>query len=405
MISVFLFKVTILLLLFNHIFVSAFYFNSYGVALFIFIIAVLTNRRRRTFDLRILAIFLTIGATGLVHVLQFGFIPSGFLQATVVYLAIPFLAYVTSFSRQEFLSLVRFIALTSLLSLSGAIAYGFVNAGAVFEGRVAMDSENFVRRVFHAEWTATFGVVHTRNSSIYGSSLVFGAISLIQLSACLFLINLKHSVFINYGLASMSGLAALLSYARRVYPSGFLLVAFWYSFLNLKAKIFWFFILAFVLAFGFWLFHEHFFSLLQRITSTFSFLENSSGNQSRLAFMEAGIRNAFANPFGLGFGTTSSIGKEYNTIEMAAGFRGVTESFFITAIGEFGIAQFIFCCSVYFLRRNSLIISKRFLFFLLPFLLESVMGLSLLNPTCAVMVYLLTFSYVSKSAVRSSNDR
>jgi hypothetical protein len=95
----------------------------------------------------------------------------------------------------------------------------------------------------------------------------------------------------------------------------------------------------------------------------------------------------FENPFGVGLGSLSSMGKEYATIGTALGFYTVTESFYLTIIGEIGLFQSIAIC-ILLIGTYKQVFKIRYVKYLLtPFLLESIMGLSLLNPIIAIVVY------------------
>ena len=103
--------------------------------------------------------------------------------------------------------------------------------------------------------------------------------------------------------------------------------------------------------------------------------------------MLEGIKIIFENPFGVGLGSLSSMGKEFDTISIAVGFYTVTESFYLTLIGEIGLIQSI-SIGVLLIGTYKYLFTKRYLRYILtPLLLESVMGLSLLNPIIAIVVY------------------
>ena len=84
----------------------------------------------------------------------------------------------------------------------------------------------------------------------------------------------------------------------------------------------------------------------------------------------------------------SNIGKETETILQSTGLITITESFYLTFIGEVGL---IFCLPIFYALYLSLkSLSKRYFYIVaLPLLLECVVGLGLLNPIISYMSFLL----------------
>ena len=100
--------------------------------------------------------------------------------------------------------------------------------------------------------------------------------------------------------------------------------------------------------------------------SSIDFSGADTSNISRLNLIKAGILVALLSPLGSGFGTLSSIGKSRATIDESIGFKTVTESFYISYIGEVG---WLYCIPIFLFYSGLLRISQGiieyFLFILL----------------------------------------
>jgi hypothetical protein len=311
------------------------------------------------------------------HFIKNGYVQSGFIEALLSCIIFPSLAYLSTLRQDTRDKLIKFVALTGLISFGGSILYFL----SIF-GNIPYPFS----QAFSAEFTATGENIQLKNVSIYGNSLVFGGISLIQASCCAFLLGKKPSVFLWF-LFILCSLCVFSSLARRAYVPLFLVIFYLFIDSNNTTRILFISIFVALIASLLALFPEIFGSIVLRLTSIFNFFDNSSGNLSRIKFMLEGFIIIFENPFGVGLGSLSSMGKEYATIGTALGFYTVTESFYLTIIGEIGLFQSIAIC-ILLIGTYKQVFKIRYVKYLLtPFLLESIMGLSLLNPIIAIVVY------------------
>ena len=86
----------------------------------------------------------------------------------------------------------------------------------------------------------------------------------------------------------------------------------------------------------------------------------SNADSSRLILLSDGLAAIFTNPLGYGPGSMSNIGKETETILQSTGLITITESFYLTFIGEVGL---IFCLPIFYALYLSLkSLSKRYFY-------------------------------------------
>ena len=129
---------------------------------------------------------------------------------------------------------------------------------------------------------------------------------------------------------------------------------------------------------------------IDRLISSFDFSDQNTPNASRIQAIWAGIIIIFSNLIGVGFGNLSSLGKTVEEIYASELFIGVTESMYTTFIGEIGLV-FAFPILVLFylsIRKKPKIIIMLLVYI---FMIESIMGLSLLNPAVNFMFFLVYF--------------
>ena len=188
--------------------------------------------------------------------------------------------------------------------------------------------------VFYVEFTEAGSEIVLRNPSFMGSSLLLCGVALIQFLASQYLYLTTNKYF--YQFFSMLALTSvLLSLSRRailpilvyyiilgiLYPKkhGVNLVIFGTTVVVLAS-----------------VFVPGIFSVLMaRIVSIFDVV-NDSSNASRLALMQEGISDIILKPWGLGFGTLSSVGYTQEEV-WKLGEARVTESTLITLFGEIGL--------------------------------------------------------------------
>ena len=321
-------------------------------------------------------------STCLIHY-QLGRISVGFFETFLCYVVFPTLAYVISIDDVDQDIIIKFVGLTGILSFIGTSLY-YLNI--FYElGQFSI--------IFKPEITITFGEIQLKNTSIYGSSLIAGVMALVQASCCAFLLKKGHSkvwwiVFI------LCLIVLFASLSRRAFVP--LLVVIFYLIQDLsivKKRNFGFSVL---IVFGVLAFALPDISLevFNRFISIFD-IGSGSNNVSRLEAIWFGVTQIFVNPFGTGFGSLSSVGKELDDLlydpKSLEGFLGVTESFYVTAIGEIGLIQ-CYVIAVIFVGKYKLVFTdQRMKMILLPIIVESIAGLSFLNPLISLFCFMCVF--------------
>lgn len=323
------------------------------------------------------------------HFIKNGYVQTGFYESFLSCIFFPSLAYLSSLRPYYHERLIKFIAYTGIISFAGSILY----FASIF-GNIPYP----FNEAFAAEFTSTGENIQLKNVSIYGNSLVFGGISLIQASCCAYLLGKKPTTLL-WVLFLICSICVFSSLARRAYVPFFLIIIYLFFESNYftRTVLLSIFIVLIIILLA--LFPEIYKSIVLRVTSIFNFFDNSSGNISRIKFMLEGIKIIFENPFGVGLGSLSSMGKEFDTISTAVGFYTVTESFYLTLIGEIGLFQSI-SIGLLLIGTYKHLFTKRYLRYILtPLLLESVMGLSLLNPIIAIVVYNICLTEVKNEDI------
>ncbi len=240
--------------------------------------------------------------------------------------------------------------------------------------------------VFYVELTWAASEIVLRNPSFMGLSLILSGVALIQFLASQYLYLIVGKNF--YRFASMFALlSVLLSLSRRaILP--ILIYYFIISILYPKRHGIKLFVFgSFVILLSILFVPDIFLVLWVRITSIFDVV-NDSSNISRLTLMFEGLTDVILRPWGLGFGTLSSVGytqEEVWTLEEAR----VTESAIITLFGEIGLVVMLIL-SVLFIKYLSNIKYPTVLLFILPLIVESIVGLGLLAP----VVSFFTISFI-----------
>lgn len=368
--------------LLNHSLESLFDTSGYAIGAFFIIFGVLVSRWRKSYSKRFVLFLLIMISTCLIHY-QLGRISVGFFETFLCYVVFPTLAYVISIDDVDQDIIIKFVGLTGILSFIGTSLY-YLNV--FYElGQFSI--------IFKPEITITFGEIQLKNTSIYGSSLIAGVIALVQASCCAFLLKKGHSkvwwiVFI------LCLIVLFASLSRRAFVP--LLVVIFYLIQDLsivKKRNFGFSVL---IVFGVLAFALPDISLevFNRFISIFD-IGSGSNNVSRLEAIWFGVTQIFVNPFGTGFGSLSSVGKELDDLlydpKSLEGFLGVTESFYVTAIGEIGLIQ-CYVIAVIFVGKYKLVFTdQRMKMILLPIIVESIAGLSFLNPLISLFCFMCVF--------------
>lgn len=126
--------------------------------------------------------------------------------------------------------------------------------------------------------------------------------------------------------------------------------------------------------------------LFLRIFSIFNLVTDTS-NASRIELMGKGIVDILRQPWGLGFGSLTSIGYSLEQVWESENIR-VTESSIVSFIGELGVpaATILFVMMFSKIRR----LGRRVIgLFFMPLLVESIVGLGLYGP--AVSFFIVSF--------------
>ena len=132
--------------------------------------------------------------------------------------------------------------------------------------------------------------------------------------------------------------------------------------------------------------------LYLRAFSTFDIV-NDTSNISRLELMGRGLVDIFRQPWGLGFGSLSSVGYTFEQVWESDTIR-VTESAIISFIGELGIPTAVIIFALIFSKLKRLNRRTLSLFFL-PLLIESIVGLGIYGPLVSFFIISYLFAVYS----------
>jgi hypothetical protein len=261
--------------------------------------------------------------------------------------------------------------------------------------------------IFEAEFTLAGQTVVLRNPSFFGSSLVLCGASLVQFLLAQYMSKIRGElIYVIFSFISLMNIGMSLS--RRAWLP---VAVFYFTLILLNPRRHGFiFILGFSLTVGFILSFnpDLFYVLADRFISSFDIISDSS-NVSRLELMFAGISDILLKPWGLGFGTLSSIGYTVDEVHKLQHVR-VTESSLISFVGEVGILV-AFTIFVVLLKYTFKMRTIVILLFLNPLLFESIVGLGLYSPlvsffTISVFLIIYYFEQDHKiTAIRSQVSR
>ena len=341
--------------------ISAFQFKG-GVPIVVFFYFLI-------FHLSVLAFFFTSGTIG-----------PGYYEGYFVYFFQPFVLWL--FLRKGTIDAdltLGIIANTVFISIAGAILY-YINIFFPLD---------FFKEIFKLEFTSIGSSVVIRNTSVYGNSLVAAGIGLIQMCSSAILVYLGKKRHVITLILSFLFIATTLS--RRSIVAGFvvLFLLFIMSPKSIQKKMLNMGTL--FLPFLFIYAWEYVIVFFDRFVSSVDFSESNASNTSRINAIIAGIVIIFTDLTGTGMGSLSSLGKDVENIHNSENFIGVTESMYITFIGEIGILFSIPIFILYYYSIKSKTKATRWLL-VFPFLVESIMGLGMLNPAVNFMFFLAYFS-------------
>jgi len=329
----------------------------------------------------------------------------GFFEGYFIYFLQPFILWLGLTSTRSKIDPDFFLKVVSYsvwISLIGAILY-YINSATPL---------GYADEIFKLEFAGFGTTMVPRNTSIYGSSLVAGGVGLIQMCSAAILFSRGRSKYIVLVFISFLFICTTLS--RRAMIAGIVVFFFLYliSSKSTKQKIL---IVGSVFSIFLIIFSwEYLLLIFDRFLSSFDFSEENTANTSRLKFIFKGLEITFSNILGAGLGNLSSLGKEVGGLNDSVYFLTVTESMYITFIGEIGI---ILSIPIILLIYVSIIKKSQHVRLLLiyPFIVESIMGLSLMNPMINFMFFLIYFSLnnaknknfqtVKRNILISSNDK
>jgi len=383
----YLFFTIVVFFLLDNLLKNIFSFNygyviGIGVLTLISLSSFISMKKHKNFFVLLFAVLIA-SLQSVFFYLNYNFLPDGFFETYYLLVLSPFFIFlaISTYNNKDLYHLLSLLSNTFYISLFGSLLYYFYILGFI----------NYDLSYFLSpEKTRSFGEIVIRNNSIYGGSLAAGGILFMQLLLSVFLYdktdNSKYVLWV-YILFFL----ILTTMSRRVIiPATLLLtymVFFRYRKFNLKHSVFIF--IALILFSYFYI--DYLEVLILRYLGAFDFFGHDVSNLSRLNAIQHGFISGIYNPFGTGLGSASSIGKEVNSIHDSIGFIGVAESFYMTIFAELGVF-FSFIFIILLLKFTQSLDRTTKLIFLFPLLLESVMGLSLLNPASNLFFYISLFS-------------
>ena len=316
-------------------------------------------------------------------IILFNETPDGFYQIFYLFILQPIIVYIACYFNEKEQLYIDFLSKLTIISFLGSV-YFYLSA---------LISLPTLNGVFDLEFTLIGGDgVVVRNTSIFTNSLVASGVGLIHACASAFMFKrTRKSIYILLLIAALFIIFTTLS--RRGFLPAFIICAYIFNDLSFRIKAWTLSILLSVLLIFNFYYGNFLLILFERIMSSIDFSGADTSNISRLNLIKAGILVALLSPLGSGFGTLSSIGKSRATIDESIGFKTVTESFYISYIGEVG---WLYCIPIFFiLFRAVKNISRDYrIFFIYPFMIESIMGLGLLNPMISFFFTLCIFSSI-----------
>lgn len=280
------------------------------------------------------------------------------------------------------LNWLKWISYISCISIVGAIYFYLVHTYGFPDPY----------EIFAIEFTRAGDAVVLRNPSFYGVSLILCGVSLITfLSSAYLHYELGKSKF--FILEIVSVLCIFLSLSRR----GLLPIIIFYIFLflvklNARAKTKFFIIFSLILGI-FYVTQPTLFGIAyDRIVSIFD-LSGDQSNISRITLIAEGVATIHSNPLGTGLGTLSAIGYTVEDVKSLDNVQ-VTESTIITIIGELGLVGSALIALLLAKKISSFRIKSQVLY-ILPLVVESIVGLGFLNPfTSALTLIFLACTYI-----------
>ena len=320
-------------------------------------------------------------------------IPSrqAFFQTAFIFIAQPLLVYIACYVSDDEFFYIKILSKLAIMSFFGSIYFYL----ALFN--LVPDPAG----IFSPEFTSISDVtIVIRNTSIYTNSLVASGVGLVHACASGFMFHQSRKrIYLLLLMMSLFVIFATLS--RRGFVPAFLVMAGVYYSMNYRVKFQAAILFLLLSSYSIFFYGNFVAILISRILSGLDFSGEDSGNISRIMLIKKGLMVALENPFGSGFGTLSSIGKEHSVILESEGFITVTESFYVGFVGEVG---WVFCIPLFFIAFKFISeVDRQYRsFFIYPFMIESIMGLGLLNPTISLALAVCVFSASTKAKSASS---
>ena len=370
--KVFLICLGMFFFLLNHTLDSLFDANGYLLGAMFLVAGFCLSSKRSVCSMRFIIVLAIMLSSCLLHALL-GYTADGFFESFLCYVGFPVIAYLISNEEWEQDAIIKFVALTGVISFVGAIFY-YINVFYDF---------GIFAPIFSTEITITYGNLQLRNSSIYGSSLIAGVLSLVQASCCAYLLK-KGYPRIWWFVFFLCVVTLIASLSRRAFVPLVIVIFYLIRDYNTVNKGKFFAIMLFLFGIVAFMSPDLFVNIFNRFTSIFDFGSTfEGGNQSRLDAIWFGLTQIFNNPLGTGFGSLSSIGKDSGDLVAGIsvqGFLGVTESFYITLIGELGLVQSLMIFTIFIGKYHVIFDDLRWRMILLPLCREATLGLGFLNP-------------------------
>lgn len=242
--------------------------------------------------------------------------------------------------------------------------------------------------IFPIEYTSAGELVTLRNTNFLGSALMFAGIALIQFLTSKYLYYLNGRLFFN-----ITSYLALICIAFSLSRRAILPIILFYLFLffmssrSTKLK-FIFGSVILIVSFSI-IFPEIFDILALRTMSIFNIVSDTS-NISRMISIQSGLKDIIFSPWGVGFGSLSSVGYEVEVARSSNEIR-VTESSIVTIVGEIGIFISILISILIYKYINRLS-RVSILLFIVPIFAEMIVGLGLLSPVVSFLTILFIVS-------------
>ena len=343
------------------------------------------------FKLEFILFILIILISVMLNLFKLNTIPTGFYEMFFIIVIQPIVAYIACYLNNNETYYINLVSKLTILSFIGSIYFYLAILGLVpdFNG------------IFLPEFTMISGEsLVIRNTSIYTNSLVASGIGLLHLTSSAFMYyKTRKFIYLFLFIAALFVVFSCLS--RRGFIPAFMVCFALYNIFTSKGKLSLILISFAFIGISFIYLNSYLSLMFERLASVFDFGGSDASNISRLYLIREGLLISLMNPLGTGLGTLSSVGKSVETLANSVAFISVTESFYVGIIGELGII-FIIPLLILIIKYGYEISREYRIYFLFPFMIESIMGLSLLNPAISFIFMIVLFSYITNHKKNNS---